>query len=531
MYMLKVPPPPEISPIAALLATNDPPEPHGEAIARQIIATSTARISECDELIKRLLAETGQVNEVLASLRSRRAEYENHAKLHRGVISTLRRLPSEILLEIFFLIALDGFPSDIWMVTEVCRRWRAIALATPALWSVFPLQRYASATTILSRLSRSFGRSHTLPFQLTIDFRESGGYPDFKFPVCPLQTVVLPHLRRITHLTVCTPQKPQTTFLSPSSPSLVKWDSLRSLRLNQVFKVSPRTSPITVFQHSPLLQDVEVTTCEKTRLSHMSELVLPWSQLRRFSAKRVALVCAFSVLQAAPMLEELAVELTLPDPDFNIRRFAHQSLSRLHVRGWFAESAEAAQDFLSHLILPSLSKLSVDISDLDHRIISDFVKQSLCKLTFLDIPGSHPLETDYLPAFRQLLSLLPVLTDLGLPFSLEFVQTTLPFLPSLVPQLHHLYLIDNGSTATEDRTAVCDVGLAMSKGLVHPQLETLILPCIDSLPLHSMVQDSAEITRYEDIVNQWYKKLRKVYASLAYSSKRYGATQAVDVRP
>ncbi|KAJ7157290.1 hypothetical protein C8R46DRAFT_859860, partial [Mycena filopes] len=56
-----------------------------------------------------------------------------------SILSGLRRLPLEILAYIFLLT----IPSveetcplrSPWILGHICRRWRAIALATPALWS------------------------------------------------------------------------------------------------------------------------------------------------------------------------------------------------------------------------------------------------------------------------------------------------------------------------------------------------------------------------------------------------------------
>ncbi|KAK0190761.1 hypothetical protein F5146DRAFT_1137587 [Armillaria mellea] len=60
----------------------------------------------------------------------------------KAIISPMRRLPLEILLEIFFWINADRTPIDVFSMTSiprtlglVCRRWREIVRRTSALWS------------------------------------------------------------------------------------------------------------------------------------------------------------------------------------------------------------------------------------------------------------------------------------------------------------------------------------------------------------------------------------------------------------
>ncbi|KAJ7780963.1 hypothetical protein B0H16DRAFT_1496688 [Mycena metata] len=67
-----------------------------------------------------------------------------------GACDLTTRLPPEILAEIFLTSLVNGEDSDSdilsweapWLLSDVCGRWKAIALSTPELWcSLLPIRR------------------------------------------------------------------------------------------------------------------------------------------------------------------------------------------------------------------------------------------------------------------------------------------------------------------------------------------------------------------------------------------------------
>ncbi|KAK0484905.1 hypothetical protein IW261DRAFT_1308759, partial [Armillaria novae-zelandiae] len=84
------------------------------------------------------------------------------------------KLPNELLAKIFFLAAKetrhDTIPAP-FIVSQICRRWRNVALSTGDLWRFisfgFPLTstQYLRANSMLSR-------SSTFPLDLLMDFRD-----------------------------------------------------------------------------------------------------------------------------------------------------------------------------------------------------------------------------------------------------------------------------------------------------------------------------------------------------------------------
>ncbi|CAA7270866.1 unnamed protein product [Cyclocybe aegerita] len=410
--LLNTPHSPEISPVTTLFTTNYPPNPQEEAIARQLIASSEAQIARVDRLID-------QVSDILEDLYFRRAEYEHHAYRHRNIISSIRRIPSEILVEIFLQAVTNGDPNDIWALVE-------LSCSAPLNLSIFR------------------GRSS---------------------PVYPLQVLISPHSERITHLTVCDLlQSSRSTLFCSSSPML--WDALRSLELQFPYAESLEALQITVFQHAPLLQDVNLNfTDRRNPVTSISKLLLPWSQLRKLSTSKFTLNCVFTILREASVLEECYLDLTeLPMPS-NIPHLSHQSLTTLHVSLWYGEDTHEP---FNRLTLPSLRKLSVDGCDLDIVIICTLIERSSCRLTFLNFPTANPVVTN---DTLRLFSLLPDATDLCIPFSLVSFEQIGAMSPStLLPQLRHLSLkVTVNSRETPDMLALRSIAYTNV-----PPLETII---------------------------------------------------------
>ncbi|KAJ7780105.1 hypothetical protein DFH07DRAFT_1055785 [Mycena maculata] len=114
-----------------LLNTNEPPEGPEIAYVQAVISKTDMRLTCLDDEISRF-----QDRPKLASYRAQNI----------GIISPLRRMPPEVLGEIFSWTSLSvtealdygGFSikKGPWLVTHVSSHWRTIALSTPSLWSL-----------------------------------------------------------------------------------------------------------------------------------------------------------------------------------------------------------------------------------------------------------------------------------------------------------------------------------------------------------------------------------------------------------
>ncbi|KAJ6488357.1 hypothetical protein DFH09DRAFT_379967 [Mycena vulgaris] len=144
---------------------------------------STLTLSYIDELE----SQVALIDEARASLKLRREALMQSVKTHKALLSPMRRLPPEILGEIFSLVVHATFHfGDIsevlppvtrhapWLFTRICRYWSAVALSTPALWSMIfmHLDRVGERGAVpLAKLCLQ--RSANVPLTLKI-FEEAG---------------------------------------------------------------------------------------------------------------------------------------------------------------------------------------------------------------------------------------------------------------------------------------------------------------------------------------------------------------------
>ncbi|KAJ7285355.1 hypothetical protein C8J57DRAFT_713789 [Mycena rebaudengoi] len=102
------------------------------------ISTIRDVIRAVEEQIDFKYHEVARLQEVITNLNRQRAELRVFANTHIGMISGIRRLPSELLTEIFLqFIRMETSFRDPWIIATVCNRWRAVALSSPSLWCHF----------------------------------------------------------------------------------------------------------------------------------------------------------------------------------------------------------------------------------------------------------------------------------------------------------------------------------------------------------------------------------------------------------
>ncbi|KAJ7157414.1 hypothetical protein C8R46DRAFT_425278 [Mycena filopes] len=115
----------QLQSVARLLSTNDVPLPHEAAMIQVIIDILTRNRGDC----------AGREAEDLDKA-------EQTLKEYRAVLSAVRRVPAEIICEIFAwmlphtqVVQHQTVQVAPWMFGHVCRYWRAAALAYAPLWT------------------------------------------------------------------------------------------------------------------------------------------------------------------------------------------------------------------------------------------------------------------------------------------------------------------------------------------------------------------------------------------------------------
>ncbi|KAL0568739.1 hypothetical protein V5O48_013248, partial [Marasmius crinis-equi] len=116
----------------------DSPYPHILGTNHKPTTTESAAIHRFLEAPK---AELFSIREKLAKLQARSDQLDLLINQHRALTSPMRRMPDDILREIFVrCLPIDALPArDLLeaplLLTRICRFWREVVITTPALWN------------------------------------------------------------------------------------------------------------------------------------------------------------------------------------------------------------------------------------------------------------------------------------------------------------------------------------------------------------------------------------------------------------
>ncbi|KAF5393488.1 hypothetical protein D9757_000469 [Collybiopsis confluens] len=125
-----------------------PESPFAHVFPSNYAATTSAERAQILALIekpvarlKELNSEISRLKKVIENLAKERTTVHRYIRSHKALLSSMRRLPAEVLTEIF----LHCLPADRnpvrstreapLLLTGVCRRWREVALHSPSLWN------------------------------------------------------------------------------------------------------------------------------------------------------------------------------------------------------------------------------------------------------------------------------------------------------------------------------------------------------------------------------------------------------------
>ncbi|KAJ7879010.1 hypothetical protein B0H14DRAFT_2566955 [Mycena olivaceomarginata] len=294
-----------MAPSISFTFPETPPSPTSLAYLLDHHSTAPLSRTESDianSYIDELESRIALLDEAIASLQLRRADLLQSVNTHKAILAPVRRLPSEILGEIFSLVVSATFQVQLpptgktldapWLFTRICRRWSAVALATPALWSTVFLHLDCDGTQgSISLTNLCFQRSGNLP--LTINIVQESGTRDSH----PLLDVALLSSERwkIADLYMAFPLFQQITKAHSSLPSLttllISIESRNDWRSHETF--------LKTFAVAPKLKDVKAISWGEGGFM-AAPFTLPWDQLTRVSATFA------STLEALPVFRKLS---------------------------------------------------------------------------------------------------------------------------------------------------------------------------------------------------------------------------------
>ncbi|KAG2057421.1 hypothetical protein BDR06DRAFT_994933 [Suillus hirtellus] len=304
--------------------------------------------------------------------------------LHKGLVSALWRLPTEVLSHIFKFCLPETrlllSPSTLkapMLLTRICRRWREIAAGTPELWCRLYVEAddrdwEQAAFCYDMWLKRSRGR----PLSLAL-----GRYHSAK-----LRSLLQPYITHITSLRVSVHsfQGESTQLFLTDLPVLqelailgmTKYDiptiaqsisglpstirSLKFIDMRPFFDIEPLSSFSPVWAY---LTDVQIAVCHPNAVLHL--------------------------LQLCPNLSSLTLRIAF-DQTESLESFTHTKLQSLRIL-YDALLTRPLSDLLNALSLPNLRTLEARRNGRNaswpHEDMKALLARSKCSLETLTIGG------------------------------------------------------------------------------------------------------------------------------------------------
>ncbi|PPQ93784.1 hypothetical protein CVT25_013493 [Psilocybe cyanescens] len=389
------------SPVPSLLHSNNPPSDEELALIHRAIARTQARVKAI-----------GTRDDYPSNL------YTHFLQSHTNLLSVSRRLPTELLVEIFLHVVEE--PTDPvhnsppWILGHICRRWRSIALSTPKLWVALP-PLYLGTTknpqlklkmdSLTALLARSSGNK--LSFYLS----KQRGAPCADDVILSL---LLEHSNRWERISFDISERSWAHFSSVKC----RLASLRSLKLNITRATGYVHGDVDAFKIAPALQEVYLSA------STSNEVIgLPRSQLTSFAEETMDFRHYALALSTAPCIKKLSLIFDPFVEDLiDIPPITRSSLKTLIIQSFSPQTAP--NPALNKLTLPALQEL-VFRYFCPNNYIKDLVPlivRSGCTLRKLVLNSPGISKQDII----NIVTLTPSLTDLDIndpgPEFLEFLR-------------------------------------------------------------------------------------------------------------
>ncbi|KAJ6476738.1 hypothetical protein C8R47DRAFT_657986 [Mycena vitilis] len=360
--------PPTLSSLAAishLIYTNNPPADVEIPALAELSRNGRRRIDALNSRIKNLQATLNQLIHERDNVASR-------TRLCTSVLSPIRRVPPEIICEIFSWtlprtkrVAGEPPTGAPWYLGQICGVWRQIALGLPSLWSsvaIIHTEDFAAADfSPLPLVEAQLIRSAHAPLELDFEWKTDEDH------AVPFLDALIPHSDRWKSF--CLHCCASNILLERMRPAKGCFSRLDSLEIYDSAWVEDNTSSegMDIFSVAPSLTQVLLTNSTFDYFS--PTLLVPSARIIRYSGVQTT-DYAVDLLRGTPQLVECGLGFTDIDDGLVI-----QIITLHHLRRLFLEQGS----FLARIAAPKLEYLSCDNLD----AIGSFVQRSSCHLTTL----------------------------------------------------------------------------------------------------------------------------------------------------
>ncbi|KAF9540661.1 hypothetical protein CPC08DRAFT_770759 [Agrocybe pediades] len=160
------------------------------------------------------------IEKELLDIKLRRSQLNRLAQRASSLLAPIRRLPLEILVEIFMRVA-DGTPGSVPYLLRVCSFWTAVVLDTPQLWDRLFVTRKMSPDSFANLATKWFARSKDLPLSLSLrEPNSTFSWSQNPTAVQEIFSTLRDTLARVQHLEVDVDMFPSIDSLLECTPDI-----------------------------------------------------------------------------------------------------------------------------------------------------------------------------------------------------------------------------------------------------------------------------------------------------------------------
>ncbi|KAF9460599.1 hypothetical protein BDZ94DRAFT_1265689 [Collybia nuda] len=414
--------------------SNDPLSYEDQTALRTIL-------KNVEDDVKSLESDISRLVKVVSHLEKRHAEGLIRIDRLRVGLAPHKRLPPEILSKIF--VHCDGYPlklppryyRPIWSVTQVCSRWRSVALAEPLLWNQIKV-RGSDRTDALNAFINEIFSNRGGQGAISYDAPWITGPEEWEDVVTLLST----YPSRLVNLRI-----PFVGFIPPSfETSLSLFDSLESISIsfrhlarhdvekNRFMAFSTAQNLRRALIHTPQ-RDNKLLSTWPTRIS------LPWRQLTHLNVDVVPISIFLTILHHCDSLVNCEVRLCDDPHSLEVVKIPVE-LNFLHSLVISDNTSyTAAEKLLDGIVTPALKILKFGEEDWDEwpqEFVLKLITQSNCSIESFETPARALAEDEILPLMRA----MPQLKEFNAYTRQTISQSTLEKIKSenLAPELGKL---------------------------------------------------------------------------------------------
>ncbi|KAJ7603835.1 hypothetical protein FB45DRAFT_811698 [Roridomyces roridus] len=367
--------------------------------------------------IHELESQLVSVQNLIALSLERAAQLERAIEAHKSIISPIRRLPNELLAEIFSQASQAAFYWDDistspvtsqapWLFTHVCRLWAGVALGTRPLWSQISMRLHCideEARGVASMVKLFLERSGSLPLIVDIcnEDNQLKTHRSFDASVTHVQrwedVDLFVECRLL--LFIAAAIRGQLCTLKTLRIWSCDKDGMGAGDLSDAFAIAPNLTALEAAFHSG----------DNTLRSPFE---FPWHQLTRLLTTFSSNAEALTVLEQLSSIVELQVEFSSSGESIALARnfvtLPHLRVLEIMLQDMYFMSLGPLSYLLEFTAAPSLEHLGIQ-GMADQGSVSRFVTRSGCAPSLKTLHFIHKVTTkSILPIPRN----LPYLEDL-----------------------------------------------------------------------------------------------------------------------